>query len=208
MTGLSDRSRRRLKGVHPDLVRVVERAAKMTDAPAFAVLEGLRTEQRQAELVEKGKSRTMNSRHLTGHAVDIAPLDGKTVSWDWPLYYPLAKHIKEAARIEGVPIEWGGDWRTFKDGPHWQLPRKLYPAAGSTEPVTDGVVETPKTDAAVKVGGGAAAGGAVITAVSEATDSLGGVQSFFSSDNPILWVVGTLVLVGIGYVLWQRVGKR
>jgi peptidoglycan LD-endopeptidase CwlK len=83
---LGQRSLSRLEGVHPDLVRVVKKAAAMSDLD-FTVLEGLRTVARQTQLVKQGASKTMNSRHLTGHAVDLAPLiDGK-VSWDWPLYY-------------------------------------------------------------------------------------------------------------------------
>lgn len=123
---LTVRDLKRLEGVHPDLVRVVRRAAQMSDLP-FTVLEGLRTQARQKELVAKGASKTMRSRHLTGHAVDIAPLLGGKVSWDWPLYHRLAPIVKRAAAAENVPIEWGGDWRTFKDGPHWQLPWAKYP---------------------------------------------------------------------------------
>jgi len=122
---LGSRSLSRLEGVHPDLVRVVKRAAAMSDLD-FTVLEGLRTEARQRQLFKEGASKTLNSRHLTGHAVDLAPmLDGK-VSWDWPLYHRLAKTVKSAADFEKVPLQWGGDWR-FKDGPHWELPWKQYP---------------------------------------------------------------------------------
>jgi peptidoglycan L-alanyl-D-glutamate endopeptidase CwlK len=123
---LGERSLSRLQGVHPDLVRVVKRAAAMSDLD-FTVLEGLRTLERQKQLVKAGASKTMNSRHLTGHAVDIAPMLAGAVSWDWPLYRRLAPIVKAAAVAENVPIEWGGDWRTFKDGPHWQLPFKGYP---------------------------------------------------------------------------------
>jgi peptidoglycan L-alanyl-D-glutamate endopeptidase CwlK len=52
---------------------------------------------------------------------------GGTVRWDWPLYHQLAAVVKDAAKAENVPIQWGGDWRTFKDGPHWELPWKAYP---------------------------------------------------------------------------------
>jgi peptidoglycan L-alanyl-D-glutamate endopeptidase CwlK len=69
----------------------------------------------------------MNSRHLTGHAIDVAPLINGKVRWDWPLYHRLALTIKGAAVLEKVPIEWGGDWKSFKDGPHWQLPFRSYP---------------------------------------------------------------------------------
>ena len=123
---LGQRSLARLEGVHPDLVRVVKRAALMSDID-FTVLEGLRTPARQKELVAKGASKTLKSRHLTGHAVDLAVLIGGEIAWDWPLYHKLAPIVKAAAAAENVPIEWGGDWRTFKDGPHWQLPWKQYP---------------------------------------------------------------------------------
>jgi peptidoglycan L-alanyl-D-glutamate endopeptidase CwlK len=119
---LTDRDRRRLAGVHPDLVRVVERAASMIDEPFFVVLEGLRTEARQRELLAAGASRTMKSRHLTGHAVDLGAVVGGEVRWDWPLYNRLAEVVKGAAELERVKVEWGGDWPRFRDGPHWQLP--------------------------------------------------------------------------------------
>jgi peptidoglycan L-alanyl-D-glutamate endopeptidase CwlK len=105
----------------------VIRTAAERSPLVFTVLEGMRTEKRQRELVKTGASQTMNSRHLTGHAVDIAPLVGGKISWDWPLYHKLAPVVKKAALDEGVPIEWGGDWRKFKDGPHWQLPFGRYP---------------------------------------------------------------------------------
>lgn len=123
---LGARSLARLEGVHPDLVRVVKKAAAISDLD-FTVLEGLRTLERQKVLFAQKATKTMNSRHLTGHAVDLAPFVGGQVSWDWPLYHRLAKVVKEAAKLEGVPISWGGDWRTFKDGPHWELPWKEYP---------------------------------------------------------------------------------
>lgn len=122
----SARSLRNLKGVHPDLVRVAMRALEITDLD-FGVTEGLRTEARQRELVAAGASRTMNSRHLTGHAIDVVALIGGEVRWDWPLYARLALHFKAAAAELQVPIVWGGDWR-FKDGPHYELSRKHYPA--------------------------------------------------------------------------------
>lgn len=123
---LGQRSLMRLEGVHPDLVRVVKKAAAMSSLD-FTVLEGLRTTARQKQLYGQGATKTMNSRHLTGHAVDLAPMIGGTVRWDWPLYHQLAATVKAAAKAENVPIQWGGDWRTFKDGPHWELPWKAYP---------------------------------------------------------------------------------
>lgn len=121
---MDNRSKARLKGVHPDLVRVVELAATRS---SFIVTEGLRTKERQAELFKAGASKTMNSRHLTGHAVDVAPMVGGEVRWDWPSFYPLADAVKSAAKELGVSIVWGGDWKTFKDGPHFELDRKVYP---------------------------------------------------------------------------------
>jgi peptidoglycan L-alanyl-D-glutamate endopeptidase CwlK len=123
---LGSRSLTRLEGVHPDLVRVVKKAAALSDLD-FTVLEGLRTVERQKQLVNQGASRTMNSRHITGHAVDLAPMIGGEVSWAWPQYHRLAKIVKSAAADEKVPLQWGGDWRAFKDGPHWELPWKFYP---------------------------------------------------------------------------------
>jgi len=120
------RSKLRLRGVHPDLVKVIERAIQLTEVD-FTVLEGLRTVAKQREYVASGASKTMRSRHLTGHAVDIAPMVGGDVRWDWPLYYKLAPAVKRAAAELGIEIEWGGDWRSFKDGPHWQLPWGKYP---------------------------------------------------------------------------------
>ena len=124
---LSKKSLDRLAGVHPDLVRVVKRAIEITTVD-FAVLEGVRSKSRQEQLVKAGASQTMNSRHLTGHAVDLGAYVSGSVRWDWPLYYKIADAVKQAADELGVPIEWGGDWRKFKDGPHFQLPHKEYPA--------------------------------------------------------------------------------
>jgi peptidoglycan L-alanyl-D-glutamate endopeptidase CwlK len=123
---LGSRSLARLEGVHPDLVRIVKKAADISDLD-FTVLEGLRTVERQKQLFAQKATKTMNSRHITGHAVDLAPMIGGEISWDWPLYHRLAKTVKAAAAVERLPIQWGGDWRTFKDGPHWELPWKFYP---------------------------------------------------------------------------------
>lgn len=123
---LSKRSLSRLEGVHPELVRVVKRAIEITPVD-FAVTEGLRTRERQAELVEAGASRTMNSRHLTGHAVDLVAIVNGKVRWDWPLYPHIATAMKAAAKELGVVIVWGGDWKSLQDGPHYELDRKVYP---------------------------------------------------------------------------------
>lgn len=122
---LNARSLKSLTGVHPDLVRVVRRAAALTPID-FVVTEGLRTLARQRQLVAAGASKTLKSRHITGHAVDLAAVVAGKVRWDWPLYAKLATAMKAAAAQEGVKLEWGGDWK-FKDGPHFQLPFQGYP---------------------------------------------------------------------------------
>jgi peptidoglycan L-alanyl-D-glutamate endopeptidase CwlK len=126
MFSFSLRSQRNLKQVHPDLVKVMSMAI-ITSPLDFAITEGRRTADRQKELVDAGASMTMNSRHLTGHAVDVAVFIGREVRWDWPLYERLAEHIKATAQKLVIPIEWGGDWKRFKDGPHYQLPWERYP---------------------------------------------------------------------------------
>jgi peptidoglycan LD-endopeptidase CwlK len=122
----SARSRSRMQGVHPDLIRVAERAIVLTEVD-FMITEGLRTPARQAELVKAGASRTLNSRHLTGHAIDVAAMIGSEVRWDWPLYPRIAKAFKQASKELAIPIIWGGDWPRLRDGPHFELDRKVYP---------------------------------------------------------------------------------
>lgn len=123
---LGSRSRARLTGVHPDLVRVVELA--LTYSPHdFTITEGLRSVARQRELKAAGASQTMNSRHITGHAIDFAVLIGGKVRWDWPLYGQVAVAFKRAAKELNVPIIWGGDWKSLRDGPHVELRRREYP---------------------------------------------------------------------------------
>lgn len=123
---LDARAEKALSGIHPDLVRIIRRASETTPVQ-FTVTEGLRTMERQRRLVATGASRTLKSRHLTGHAVDLAAkVDGR-VRWDWPLYARLARAVKAAAAELGLPIIWGGDWRSFRDGPHFELPREAYP---------------------------------------------------------------------------------
>ncbi len=131
MHELSQRCDLRLKGVHPHLVNVVRRAIQITTVN-FRVLEGVRSLERQKALMAIGASQTLNSRHIPGpdrlaKAVDLGAYVGDEVRWDWPLYYKIAAAMKEAANELSVPIEWGGDWKIFRDGPHFQLPRKEYP---------------------------------------------------------------------------------
>lgn len=123
---LDARTRKNLKGVHDDLVAVVERAARISEVP-FVVTEGLRSLARQRVLVASGASRTLRSRHLHGYAVDLAAKVDGQVRWDWPLYPKLATAMKTAARELNIPIVWGGDWAEFVDGPHFELDRRSYP---------------------------------------------------------------------------------
>lgn len=123
---LSKASLAKLRGVHPDLVRVVKRAITMTPID-FRITQGLRTREEQVILVRTGKSRTMKSRHLTGHAIDFVALPDGEVSWELKHYREIAKAFKAAAKLEGVPIECGVDWKNFIDGPHVQLPWSEYP---------------------------------------------------------------------------------
>ena len=123
---LSSRSRARLIGVHPALIAVVEAAITRTPVD-FMITEGLRTAERQAVLVKAGASRTTRSRHLTGHAVDVAALVEGQVRWDWPLYGRIAEAFKAAALNLKTPLIWGGDWKTLRDGPHFELDRKAFP---------------------------------------------------------------------------------
>ena len=106
---LSQRSLDRLEGVKPELVDVVKRAIELTTID-FGVIEGLRTEERQKELVEKGASQTMKSKHLTGDAVDLLAYVGSRGSWELNLYDNLADAMKEAAIELGVKIKWGAAW--------------------------------------------------------------------------------------------------
>lgn len=116
----------KLKGVHPDLVKVILKAAELTKVD-FLVVEGRRDLERQKKLLAAGATTLLKSRHITGHAVDLVPVFEGKPRWDWPLYRKLAPFVWAAARAVKVPVEWGGDWKKFPDAPHWQLPRKLYP---------------------------------------------------------------------------------
>lgn len=132
MYKLGNRSKKNLYGVHPDLRKVVERAIEITDQDFF-VGEGLRSKERQKRLVNSGVSRTMNSRHLTGHAVDLHPypykgdhdMDGIPNSDDWDAYEPIVLAMRQAASEFGVNLDHGWDWGW--DAPHHQLTWESYP---------------------------------------------------------------------------------
>lgn len=123
---LSSFSLSNLQDVHCDLQSVVNRAIKITTID-FTVIEGVRTKERQKKLVERGASQTLNSRHLTGHAVDLVPWVDGGLSWHWSDFDPLAAAMKEAAEEQMVPITWGGEWQNFPDGAHFQLSWEDYP---------------------------------------------------------------------------------
>ncbi|MFW1857894.1 M15 family metallopeptidase [Acinetobacter defluvii] len=108
---LSKLSLSRLDGVHTDLVKVVKRAIELTEVD-FRVNEGLRSKSRQNQLVAQGASQTSNSRHLTGHAVDLLALVKGVPSWDWNHYYKIAEAMRQAADELKIKIEWGGCWGT------------------------------------------------------------------------------------------------
>ncbi len=165
------RSLKNLVGIHPDLRRVLDRA--LQDSPLdFSVIEGLRTLERQKQLVASGASQTLNSRHLTGHAVDLLPIgpDGKG-AFDWPLYDQLGPAMKAAADAEGVAIVWGGDWKKFRDGPHFELNRSAYPVgewetkAKPPEPRANIAQSTTVQASAVQIVSGAGAGVAAVGAL-------------------------------------------
>jgi peptidoglycan L-alanyl-D-glutamate endopeptidase CwlK len=132
---LSQKSLDKLKGVHPDLVRVLERAAEIY-GKTIIVTCGLRTIAEQKKLLAQKRTWTLNSRHLTGHAIDISPVcpDTGVISWELPLYYPLAKAMKQAAKELKIPITWGGDWKGKVDAPHYELSWKAYPINGEKTP--------------------------------------------------------------------------
>lgn len=131
----SQRSLTNMRGIHPDLRRVLDRA--LQESPIDLVInEGLRTIERQRELLRIGATKTLNSRHLTGHAIDFYAWvdinkDGKTTFEEMSnprLMRQIADAIKYAASELDVSIVWGGDWLKFKDYPHVELDRRKYPA--------------------------------------------------------------------------------
>ena len=103
------RSLDNLVGVATDLVAVATRAIALSDVD-FGVIEGLRTPERQQELLEAHASQTLQSKHIIGHAIDVAAFVGGTVSWDWPLYPRIAHAMQAASREFGIPIVFGCVW--------------------------------------------------------------------------------------------------
>ena len=127
---LSARSEARMVGVHSDLKAVVRRAIELSPFD-FGITSGKRTAKQQNALFKKGASQldgySKISRHQTGHAVDFVVYDedGK-VTWGFSYYEQVSWAFKQAARELGVSIVWGGDWASFKDGPHVELNKAIY----------------------------------------------------------------------------------
>ncbi len=150
---LGKTSSKELQGVHADLVAVVARAIQLTTQD-FSVHDGIRTLAEQQQLVAKGASTTLDSRHLSGHAVDLVPYINGKLRWEWEPLYAIADAVRIAARELHKPLRWGGAWdidftsstestedlvtlyvarrkaaglRAFIDGPHFELPKAFYP---------------------------------------------------------------------------------
>jgi len=214
---LNERSVKNLAGVHPDLVRVVEMAAARCEVP-IVVTEGLRSRERQAELKAAGKSWTINSRHLTGHAVDL--VDADNYGYDIPDLDKIADAMKAAANECNVPIVWGGDWKS-RDTPHFELDRKAYPASGV--PTGTLIAEQVGTIAKARATIAAAVGtGAVVT--KEAADAVTGIKAplvppvsdgivqtvtnlagwskVLGSHDTSVFLLGTLVFALVAAVRW------
>lgn len=123
----SERSLKNLD-VHPDLVKVAMRALELSELD-FTITDGGRTLAEQRHYVKIGASKTMKSRHLDGKAVDFVPMVNGKITWAWPAMAKVAAAFKQAGKELLGPgrVEWGGDWKTFKDGPHIQLSKKYYP---------------------------------------------------------------------------------
>jgi|TARA_R110000787_G_scaffold72633_1_gene161945 peptidoglycan L-alanyl-D-glutamate endopeptidase CwlK len=145
---LSSRSRERLLGVKPELANTVKRALELSPID-FGVTEGKRSIERQKELVARGLSQTMNSKHLSGNAVDLVAYLSGRVCWEMSAYDELADAMKQAAKETEIAVRWGGAWqvrdirlhegtmedamnayidlrrsegrRPFLDGPHFEL---------------------------------------------------------------------------------------
>lgn len=186
----SKRSLTNLRGIHPDLRRVIDRA--LQDSPLdFIVIEGLRTPERQAELVASGASRTLNSRHITGHAVDLLPIGPNGPRFDWPLYDRLGPAVLAAAKAEGVALDWGGDWRAFRDGPHFELSRAVYPASDWTTGDVPPVERTsPAQSSTVQ-----AAGAQIAASVGAAASGIAALDG-----TTQIVVVGGAVVIGLAAV--------
>jgi len=216
MYKLSQRSLDNLEGVHPHLVAVVKRAIMYTEVD-FAVIEGVRTLERQKELLKAGTTKTLKSRHLTGHAVDIAAYVGGGIRWDRRLYGKINTAMKAAAYDLNVPIEWGGDWKSPKDGPHWQLSWKKYPLTKvvrtpsmalvpEIQPIPDNAIGASgatvieeKKSATVKITTAVATLGAVSEGAKYVADLKESASGFM---HYLPWILLASAVVGVGYFIY------
>jgi peptidoglycan L-alanyl-D-glutamate endopeptidase CwlK len=181
------------------LIKVVERAAEISNRP-FTVIDGARTIAEQRENVRKGASKTMRSRHVIAkngysHAVDIVIIEGGRALWD--ACEDVRRPMMQAARELGIPLEWGGSWKSFQDTPHFQLPWKEYPGELPTRMVTSRTAQ----------GSVAAAGAGAVGLFSAAQDALGQVQQAhdqISAGTVIGIVTGVVIVAGALYALYAR----
>ena len=123
MFKLSKKSLAKLNEVNPDLQKLVKNAIGLSTID-FGISEGMRTKDRQQVLYDTGKSQTMNSRHLTGHAVDVYAWKDGAVSWEFEDYETINIAFSQAAKLTNIDYVWGGSWKSFKDGPHFELKRE------------------------------------------------------------------------------------
>lgn len=128
----SSQSTQKLQGVHPDLVRVMNRALQLSPYD-FRITHGVRTQAEQDALYAQGRTKpgkivtnTRSSRHIGGFAVDIAVLINGQVTWELKHYAEVAVAVKKAAQELNIPIIWGGNWKTPVDGPHFELDKNFY----------------------------------------------------------------------------------
>lgn len=199
---LTERDKARLAHVHPDLVRVVERAASITPAGVtWIVVEGARTVEQQRENVRKGASKTMNSRHIIAkngyaHAVDLLIVEGKTARWDRG--GEIARWMKAAAAELAVAIEWGGDWSGAWDKPHFQLPWKSYP--GRSIASLDAGSRGMQGGAVALLGGG----GVTADKALELADQLQRADSQISAGTVLGVAIGAVIIGGAVWSLYAR----
>lgn len=111
-------SEKELAGVNVRLADFIRQLSIICPHP-FVVTEGVRTKQRQRELVKSGASKTLNSPHLVGRAVDIAPQVSGGISWEWKHFTPIIECAKAHAVATGLPLTFGYDWGW--DAPHIEI---------------------------------------------------------------------------------------
>ena len=194
---LRQRTAANLVGVHRDL-QTVFLNTPVVPGYQMCATEGLRTVERQAELLAKGASKTMNSRHFgpVGHAIDFAmfdpslPPDKDFVEEVDPAYRAQWKLFKQTADRLGVDLEWGGDWPGIKDGTHIQLSWKAYPLLAKPKTVSNS-----KTIAAAITGIPVTVLPEIATKVGSLTDSLDFLESKWIVVIQIVLTLGILAFI-------------